>query len=72
MAGEWPYERFGVIGIVAMLVHVGAPAFSAACSGGSLAPQCTAPAASLAFSASFVLYQMLLLAIVEHCLRARW
>src|SRR5271169_3982370 len=37
------YDRLGVIGIVAMLVHAtGAPAFSAACSGGSPVPQYTA------------------------------
>ncbi len=36
------YDRLGVIGIVAMLVHAtGAPAFSAACSGGSVGSQCT-------------------------------
>src|ERR1700741_5570757 len=36
------YDRLGVIGIVAMLVQAtGAPAFSAACSGGSFASQWT-------------------------------
>jgi len=36
------YDRLGVIGIVAMLVHAtGAPAFSAACSGGSSGSQWT-------------------------------
>src|SRR6476646_5986275 len=36
------YDRPGVIGIVAMLVHAtGAPAFSAACSGGRLLSQWT-------------------------------
>src|SRR6266851_8405586 len=36
------YDRFGVIGIVAMLVHAtGAPALSAACSGGSAGSQWT-------------------------------
>jgi hypothetical protein len=36
------YDRLGVIGIFAMLVHAtGAPAFSAACSGGSSGSQWT-------------------------------
>jgi len=37
------YDLLGLIGNVAMLVHAtGAPAFSAASSGGNLASQCTA------------------------------
>jgi hypothetical protein len=36
----WSYDRFGVIGIVAMLVHAtGAPALSAASSGVNFASQ---------------------------------
>jgi hypothetical protein len=54
-------NRLGVIGIVAMLVHAtGAPAFSAACSGGSAESQCiprnrrpvTLPAASVTSQSS--------------------